>query len=172
MTYFHFAYPWFKTLHFASLNFNPLPTSVKIRGKNVFYLQFYISLLKTKNNRKNSNKQDQRGGFCRETRCVSKQDQMDRPTQLVHHFSISLTSLSQSLISLSVSLIPSSHNPFQIFISQPFKQTPLSNQNLIHNPTQENPLENSPKPPKPKLGRDVESRGTTVEWWWLMIGDG
>ena len=23
---FHFAYPWFKTLHFAHLNFNPLPT--------------------------------------------------------------------------------------------------------------------------------------------------
>ena len=40
-----------------------LPTSVKIRGKNAFYLRVYVSLLlKTKNNRKNSNKQDQRGG--------------------------------------------------------------------------------------------------------------
>ena len=25
MAHFHFAYPWFKTLHFAHLNFNPLP---------------------------------------------------------------------------------------------------------------------------------------------------
>ena len=59
MARFHFAYSWFKTLHFAHLNFNSLLTSVKIRGKNVFY----VSPLKTKNNRKNSNKQDQRGGF-------------------------------------------------------------------------------------------------------------
>ena len=45
MARFHFAYPWFKTLHFAHLNFNPLPTSIKIKGKNVFYLHFYVSLL-------------------------------------------------------------------------------------------------------------------------------
>ena len=45
MAHFHFAYPWFKTLHFAHLNFNPLPTSIKIKGKNVFYLHFYVSLL-------------------------------------------------------------------------------------------------------------------------------
>ena len=47
MTRFHFTYPWFKTLHFAHLNFNPLPTSVKTKGKNVFFifLFFYISLL-------------------------------------------------------------------------------------------------------------------------------
>ena len=45
MARFHFAYPWFKTLHFAHLNFNPLPTSIKIKGKNVFYLHFHVSLL-------------------------------------------------------------------------------------------------------------------------------
>ena len=73
---------------------------------------------KTKNNRKNSNKQDQRGSFCRETRCVSKQDQMDKPTHLVHHFSISLASLCQSLISLlsHSSLLPTTHFRFIIFV--------------------------------------------------------
>ena len=45
MARFHFAYSWFKSLHFAYLNFNPLPISVKIRGKNVFYLHFYVFLL-------------------------------------------------------------------------------------------------------------------------------
>ena len=45
MTCFHFTYPWFNHLYFTYLNFNPLPTSVKIRSKNIFYLQFYVYLL-------------------------------------------------------------------------------------------------------------------------------
>ena len=37
MTRFHFAYPWFKTLHFAYLNFNSLPTSPSDVRKTHFY---------------------------------------------------------------------------------------------------------------------------------------
>ena len=68
MARFHFAYLWFKTLHFAHLNFNLLPICypplLKSRVKMYFTFTFMsLSPLKTKNNRKNSNKQDQRGGF-------------------------------------------------------------------------------------------------------------
>ena len=45
MTRFHFTYLWLKILYFVHLNFNPLSTSVKIMGKNVFYLHFYVSFL-------------------------------------------------------------------------------------------------------------------------------
>ena len=114
------------TLPTRGLNIYTLPTWTSIRyppllksGVKICFIFTFMSLSsKTKNNRKNSNKQDQRWGFCRETRCVSKQDQMDKPTHLVHHFSISLASLCQSLISLlsHSSLLPTTHFRFIIFV--------------------------------------------------------
>ena len=48
----HFTYPWFKTLHFAHLYFNPLPTSpsdVKKKKKNPFIKNQNITRIKNTN---------------------------------------------------------------------------------------------------------------------------
>ena len=47
MTRFHFAYPWFKTLHFAHLNFNMLsiryPSLLKL-GVKMYFIFIFMSL--------------------------------------------------------------------------------------------------------------------------------
>ena len=47
MARFHFAYPWFKTLHFANLNFNPLPIhypALLKLGVNMYFIFTFMSL--------------------------------------------------------------------------------------------------------------------------------
>ena len=71
-----------------------------------FFFLLCLSHLQTKNNIKNTNKQDQRGDFV-EKQALSKQDQIDKPTHLLHHFSLSfppISSLSQTQIYPFVSL--------------------------------------------------------------------
>ena len=68
MARFHFAYPWFKTLYFAYLNFNLLPIRYPPLLKSVvkMYFIFTFMSLSSKNKKiteKTQNKQDQRGGF-------------------------------------------------------------------------------------------------------------
>ena len=48
---FHFAYPWFKTLHFAHLNFNPLPIRYPplLKSGVKMYFIFTIMSLSSKN---------------------------------------------------------------------------------------------------------------------------
>ena len=104
------------------------PSMLKSRVKMYIIFHFMsLSSKKTKNNKKNSNEQDQRGDFCRETRCVSKQNQINRPTHLVHHFSVSL--LSSPSLSLKLRFLSLSHphrwslsHPhwWSIFVSYPF----------------------------------------------------
>ena len=64
MTRFYFAYLWFKTLHFAHLNFNPLPIRYPplLKSGVKMYFIFTFMSLSSKKKKKNSNKQDQRGG--------------------------------------------------------------------------------------------------------------
>ena len=113
------------TLHTRGLKLYTLSNWISIRypsllklGVKIYFIFTFMSLFsKNKKNKiteKTQTNKIKEEGFCRETRCVSKQDQMDKPIHLVHHFSISLASFCQSLISLSISLIPSSQNPFQI----------------------------------------------------------
>jgi len=68
MARFHFAYPWFKTLHFAYLNFNSLPIHyppLLKSGVKMYFIFTFMSLSSKnkKNNRKNLDKQDQKEGF-------------------------------------------------------------------------------------------------------------
>ena len=51
MAHFHFAYPWFKTLHFAHLNFNPLPIHYPplLKSRIKMYFIFTFMSLSSKN---------------------------------------------------------------------------------------------------------------------------
>ena len=47
MAHFHFVYPWFKTLHFAHLNFNPLPirySPLLKSGVKMYFIFTFMSL--------------------------------------------------------------------------------------------------------------------------------
>ena len=72
MTRFHFAYPWFKTLHFIYLNFNSLPIRYPPLFKSgvKMYFTFKVMSLSSENKKyqKRLKQTRSKGGF------VEKQD--------------------------------------------------------------------------------------------------